>query len=96
MTLQERKIEFISDVHTTALNKYSNEMINDFIEYWTEPDRKKKKMRFEGQKFFSMGRRLATWAKNEKKWNTPKIKNIEVREPMTITERLIYESTNNN
>ncbi|MBO0323507.1 hypothetical protein J0X14_14455 [Muricauda sp. CAU 1633] len=85
MTLEERKIEFIAEVHTTALNKYSDEMISDFIGYWTELDRKKKNvMRFEGEKYFSMGRRLGRWAKNEKQWNTPKIRETKVNEPKLI------------
>jgi len=96
MTLEDRKIEFIAEVHTTALNKYSDEMLQDFIEYWCEPNRSGKKMRFEAQNFFSMGRRLATWARNEKKWNTPKIKDIKVNKPQTITEQLIYGTTGKN
>ncbi|UII80041.1 hypothetical protein [Flagellimonas sp. CMM7] len=94
MNLQEKKLEFIAEVHTSALNKYQDEMILDFIEYWTETDRRKKKMRFESQKFFSMGRRLSTWARNDKKWNAPKILNTQVRGATTITERLLNGLSN--
>lgn len=91
MTLEERKIEFIAEVHTSALNKYSDEMLQDFIGYWCELDRKnKKKMRFEGEKYFSMGRRLARWAKNEKQWNTPKILNTKVEQVEFLKERYGY------
>ena len=48
------------------LEKYSREMLNDFYSYWTEMNEGGKKMRFEMQKVFDVGRRLATWAKNEK------------------------------
>lgn len=91
MTLEEKKNEFMVEARTSALNKYSDEMINDFIEYWCEPNRTKKKLRFEAQKFFSMGRRLATWARNEKKWNTPKIKNMEVNEPKVIQANFLKD-----
>lgn len=91
MTLEQRRLDFISEVHTTALNKYSDEMLVEFIEYWTELDRNKKKMRFEAQKFFSMGRRLSTWARNEKKWNTPRIMNTNVNDAKTVQSNFLKE-----
>ena len=46
--------------------KYSSETLNDFWRYWTEKNSNGKKMRFEMQKVFDVGRRLITWSKNEK------------------------------
>lgn len=44
---------------------YTKEMIKHFLERWTEPDRaKKSKMRFEREKTWETGRRLAMWARN--------------------------------
>jgi hypothetical protein len=42
-----------------------------FEEYWTEGlnNPKARKLRFEKQKTFDIKRRLATWAKNDKKFN---------------------------
>lgn len=43
--------------------KYTRKMLNDFISYWSEPNRAKKpKMRFELEKTWELGRRLSTWA----------------------------------
>jgi hypothetical protein len=49
-----------------------------FISYWTEAN-DKGKMRFQDQKFFDISRRIATWVKNSKNFQTinqdaPKIK----------------------
>ena len=67
---------FIENVYSTALDKYSQEMLDEFIDYWTEPNQKGK-MRWEGEKFFHIGRRLGRWAKNNRAWN--KGKNIDVK-----------------
>lgn len=40
--------------------KYPISFYTNFIRYWTEDNEKKKKMRFEDEKFFDVGRRLAT------------------------------------
>ena len=48
-------------------DKYSREMLIDFIAYWTEKNKSGKKLRFEGEKYFDMSRRLATWYKNSNK-----------------------------
>lgn len=47
------------------LEKYSQKMIRDFYNYWTESNPKGRKMRFEMQKVFDISRRLATWNKIE-------------------------------
>lgn len=44
---------------------YTDQMLDHFIEYWTEPDRSPKpKMKFEKQKHFEIKRRLKWWATN--------------------------------
>ena len=48
--------------------KHSAETIDSFFMYWTELT-PKGKMRFETQTAFSIGRRLATWTKNETRFN---------------------------
>lgn len=47
-------------------DKYTHGLVNEFLDYWTEG---KIKMRFEKQKTFDIKRRLATWKKNDKKFN---------------------------
>lgn len=40
---------------------YDRQMLNDFYRYWTELNRSHTKMRFEMQKTWETGKRLATW-----------------------------------
>lgn len=35
-----------------------------FFDYWTEPGKDGKRMRFEAEKFFDLGRRMDTWMRN--------------------------------
>ena len=48
---------------------YPKDMLEDFINYWTEG---KKKMRYQKQITFEIKLRLVRWAKNQKNWNKPK------------------------
>jgi hypothetical protein len=48
------------------LNDYGRELLNDFFAYWTEPNKSHSKMRFELERTWDVGRRLVTWAKNDK------------------------------
>jgi len=63
--INKRKAEF-----KKLLAKYKDvyvlEMIKDFFEYWTEHGVNDKKMRFEKQTSFDVGRRLKTWQKRSK------------------------------
>lgn len=43
------------------LDKYDKVMLRKFYNYWSEPNRSKTKMRFELEKTWDVGRRLATW-----------------------------------
>jgi Mn-dependent DtxR family transcriptional regulator len=48
---------------------YSVEMLEAFVDYWSEPNKSKTKLRYELQKTFDIARRLKTWSKNESKFN---------------------------
>lgn len=63
-TIEEKKEEFKKSIEPFR-EKYDSEMLNDFWRYWTEKNKNGKKMRFEMQKVFDVGRRLITWSKNE-------------------------------
>jgi hypothetical protein len=52
----------------------SEEMVNEFISYWTEKSLNGKKMRFEKEKVFDIKRRFATWKRNAEKWASQKQK----------------------
>lgn len=74
-----------SDLHTKAVDWLENKgmsrnlaerEIKKFIDYWTEPSKNGKKVRWEAQKFFDPRRRLVTWFGNAQKFSSqPPIKN---------------------
>ena len=46
------------------LEKYPEAVKTEFFDYWTEPNKSGTKMRFEMEKTWHLGRRLARWASN--------------------------------
>ena len=66
------------------VDKYGAQMVREFYDYWTESNEGGAKMRFEMEKVFDVGRRLATWANRDKKFNTGK---NGQRNYQTATER---------
>lgn len=64
-TIEEKKQEF-REALKPHLEKYGQEMLIDFFNYWTEETKDKKKLRWELQKTWNTAGRLATWKKNEK------------------------------
>ena len=60
----------------TFLNIYTEEMLEEFTDYWTETNKSKTKLRYELQKTFDISRRLKTWNKNDKKFNKDKNNNL--------------------
>jgi hypothetical protein len=58
---------------------YTTEMCSDFIDYWCEPNKSGKKMKFELQKTWNTKLRLKTWYKNSKKWDQPTMSKIDVQ-----------------
>ncbi len=61
-SVAEKRKSFNEDV-SPYIPKYGQEMIDDFCEYWTK-EVDTDILRFEKQEKFSIGGRLATWAKN--------------------------------
>ena len=59
------KEKFILEVMTFD---YPKEMLEDFINYWTEGN---KKMRYQKQNTFEIKLRLLRWKKNQKNWEKP-------------------------
>ena len=67
--ISNRKNEFVFEVLSFD---YDESILNGFIDYWTEPNKSKSKMKFELEKTWETKRRLKTWATNQKKWDKPK------------------------
>ena len=65
-SLSKREKDFVAEVHKVVGVK--TPLVDDFIKYWTEPNKTKKKMRFESENFFDISRRINTWQKNEEKF----------------------------
>ena len=66
--MQPRKEAFIEELRRFT-SIYPPDMLNEFYQYWTEPNRTFTKMRFEMQKTWSLDGRLRTWSRNYKKKN---------------------------
>ena len=67
--IYNRKDEFILEVSSFD---YDKSVLDDFVDYWTEPNKSGTKMKFELNQTWATNLRLKTWAKNSKKWSTPK------------------------
>ncbi len=63
--IQRKTKDFREQVISEADSKFKP-LLNEFIDYWTEPNKSGTKIRYDGEKFFHVNRRLATWAKNQK------------------------------
>ena len=59
---KEKEQKFKSKVYT--FKNYPKDMLDEFILYWTEPNKSKTKLRYELQNTWDTGRRLATWSRN--------------------------------
>jgi DNA-binding PadR family transcriptional regulator len=72
----KRNLETVSNkflLEVSAFKElYSLEMLEAFVDYWTEPNKSKTKLRYELQKTFDVSRRLKTWSKNESKFGGKK------------------------
>ena len=68
--LEQRRLRFVDALQPFAA-RYGQEMITQFAEYWTEPNRSNTRMRFELQRTWNTSLRLARWARNDYAFSTP-------------------------
>jgi len=59
-SIEERQKDFYNLLRP-YVNKYPEEMLTAFYNYWSEPNRSRTKMRAELEKTWDLPRRLATW-----------------------------------
>ena len=64
----KKEIEFKESIKP-FIQKYGKDICNDFYMYWSEPDKSRTKLRYELQKTWDVGRRLAYWANRDKTFN---------------------------
>ena len=67
---EERETIFSGEI-SMYLNTYPKELLEEFRDYWTEPNKSGTKMRYEQEKTWDLGRRLARWAANNKGYQKP-------------------------
>ena len=67
--IDSRKKEFAALLQP-YIETYGREMLNEFYFYWTEPNQRKTKMKYEMEKTWSIERRLNTWSKQSVKFGT--------------------------
>lgn len=70
----DRKLKFATTLED-YLEIYGRDLLNDFFKYWTEPNKSNTKFKMELEKTWSLERRLETWAKNDKNFNSNKKNN---------------------
>lgn len=78
--MEKRKVKFYNEL-IPFVNIYGKEMMREFFDYWTEPNKSKTKMKFELQPTWDTKRRLSTWSKRSN----------EIKQRNTYYERK-YES----
>ena len=72
INISNRRKDFVLNVMSFD---YDKNILNSFVDYWTEPNKSKTKMKFELQQTWNTNLRLKNWEKNQKKWDKPKIVN---------------------
>jgi hypothetical protein len=64
--LEKRQIEFKQEVRKFS-DTYDREILSAFYNYWSEPTKRKDRMRYELEKTWDTKRRLLTWFNRSKK-----------------------------
>ena len=68
INISNRRESFVLEVMAFD---YDKKILEGFIDYWTEPNKSKTKMKFELNQTWSTNLRLKNWAANQKKWDAP-------------------------
>jgi len=87
--LEARETVFISEVWQFS-EQYPEDMLKQFIAYWTEKNKSKTKMRFETEKTFEVNKRLAYWANRSKEYGAKKTIGADTGELAALTARKLH------
>ena len=69
--IETRKLCFAKRVEKEVFDMHLDpQMLKDFIEYWTEHNDGGSVLRYEQQSIFNIRKRMSTWKKNDKKFNS--------------------------
>lgn len=67
-TIEQRKQAFYESL-LPYRSEYDASLLEKFFEYWTEANKSNTKLRFELERTFEVGKRLARWASNDNNFN---------------------------
>jgi len=67
-TISNRRESFVLEVMAFD---YDKKILEGFIDYWTEPNKSKTKMKFELNQTWATNLRLKNWAARQKQWDVP-------------------------
>lgn len=85
--IDSRKLKFANTLKP-FINNYSKELIREFYNYWTEPNKSNTKFKQELEPTWSLERRLETWAKNETNFNNNNHKKQKQNDLTRITNEI--------
>lgn len=86
--IDDRKKSLWNSIRQVGKEKgYQKEMCLEFYAYWTEKNPAGKKMRFEMEKVFDIGRRLNTWLLHDKKWSKTFVDNKVEKQEEKLKEK---------
>ena len=71
-TIKRRKKDFKNDVFKHS--QYSNKILNEFFNYWSQINLTTFKMKWEDSKYFEVKNRLKSWKTKEETWGASKNK----------------------
>lgn len=80
--LEGRKKIFYSSL-IPYVDRYGKDMVRDFFNYWTEPNKTNTKMRFEMERTWEVSRRLSKWAARDRQFNADRNETRHEKEPAT-------------
>lgn len=81
-TLTQGRRQAFYNTLVPYVEKYGKDMVREFFDYWSEENRSHTKMRFEQQPTWEVGKRLATWARNDKKYQRNGNRNSQTADRM--------------
>ena len=76
--IKVRLKEFADRVEKEVLDMHINpQILKEFIDYWTEHNTDGRVLRYEQQSIFNIRKRMSTWVKNSKKFNSNTFQPLE-------------------
>jgi hypothetical protein len=90
--LESRETIFVSEVWQYK-EQYTDEMLKNFINYWTETNKSKTKMLWETKPTFEISKRLVTWASRDNEFNNKSNSLLSESDRQRLKESGIYGKT---